>query len=282
MPEIRPVNRSANGVADFLELVALSHPGAVGSDSLIRIGAESGLTQAAVGLGMNTMSRRAAQLGDAYPFRVANGIACRPGAEGFPWTALLNLSSGSPARQTTPLDESALHLEQLTAAAMETFFGPETRAARFGWPGDAGRPPEFPDAIRWLAGLMKAELGNAYRSPFRKDGGVDVVAWRPFLDGRSGFPVVLVQCTLEQDYAHKASDIDLRVWSGWLRLDVDPMTALAVPTVVPQGEDWNALAARTVILDRSRLCGLVSAGSDRLGPVRAWTAEAVASLKDSR
>ena len=282
MSELLPLGRSANSLADWLEFVALTRPGSVGSDALLLLGKESGLSDTDVGLGLTTMSRRASQLGGRYPFRIANGIASRPGAEAMPWTSLLLLSPGSPARADLPLGEAAVHLEQLTAAAMGGFFGPCTEVARFGWPGDVGRPPEFPDAIRWLAGLMRAEIGSAYRPPVRKDGGVDVVAWRPFVDGRSGFPVVLVQCTLEQDYTHKASDVDLRVWSGWLRLDVDPMTALAVPTVVPHGEAWNALAARTVILDRPRLVGLMDENdeSQRLLHVRTWTQEALARLRE--
>ena len=282
MPDLPSLGRSANQVADWLELVALTRPGSVGSDALLLLGRQNGLGESDIGLGLTTMTRRASQLGARYPFRIANGIATRPGAHILPWTSLLLLSPGSPARAHLPLGEAAVHLEQLTAGAMGSFFGPATEVARFGWPGDAGRPPEFPDAVRWLAGLMQADIGAAYRPPFRKDGGVDVVAWRPFVDGRSGFPVVLVQCTLEQDYAHKATDVDLRVWAGWLRLDIDPMTALAVPTVVPHGESWNALAARTVILDRPRLCGLIDDDTDpvRLGRVQTWTQTALAALQD--
>src|SRR5690606_23364065 len=152
---------------------------------------------------------------------------------------------------------------------------------RFAWPSDDGRPQEFGAAIRWLAARMGVQPGDAYRPPYAKDGGVDVVAWRPFPDRRSGFPVMLVQCTVERSYAHKARDIDLPIWSGYLRLDVPPATALAIPEVVPSGEDWNALAARTVILDRTRIVALAGAGPrGRLSAeLTAWTAQALEKLR---
>jgi hypothetical protein len=176
---------------------------------------------------------------------------------------------------------AAAHLERITAAASRFLLGPGTQSVRFGWPSEDGRPVEFPDAVRWLAGLMKVPVGTSYRPPVNKDGGVDVVAWRPFPDGRSGFPVVLVQCTLERNYAHKAADVDRRVWSGWLRLDVDPTTALAVPDVVAAGEDWNALATRTVVLDRIRLSSLLPAVNqdDRLVPVADWAEDQLEQLR---
>jgi hypothetical protein len=65
-------------------------------------------------------------------------------------------------------------------------------------------------------------------------------------------------------------------------LDVDPMTALAIPTVVPHGEAWNALAARTVVLDRLRLVGLLEEGEApaRLSESREWSRAAVAHLQE--
>jgi hypothetical protein len=130
---------------------------------------------------------------------------------------------------------------------------------------------------------MRVPVGTAYRPPYAKDGGVDVVAWRSFPDGRSGFPVLLAQVTLEKDYVHKAADVDVRVWSGWLALDHDPATALAIPDVVATGEDWNSLAARTVVLDRLRLSSLLDgsdAGENGLSRVTAWTKSQIASIQE--
>lgn len=282
MSESYAPTRRANKIADWAETRALGRSTPIASHVLQELGAGHGYTTADIGLGLNTIKRRASLLGDSYPFRTAGGgVAARPESQDFVWCALLLMSAESPLRPNLDLAAAAEHLERITASALANLYGPETRSVRFAWPSEDGRPPDFPDAIRWLAARMNVSIGSAYRPPYRKDGGVDVVAWRPFPDGRSGFPVLLAQCTLEKDHAHKAGDIDLRVWSGWLALDSDPSTALAIAEVVGAGEEWNALAARTVILDRIRLCSLLdpTVVDERLLPVGKWIKSCVDELR---
>lgn len=284
MAETYAPTRKANKVADWIEIMALARGTSLGVDALNAEGAAFGFNAADVGLGLTTMQRRAALLGSAYPFVARAGAAARSDAAFRAWTALLLMSSESPTRSLLDLPVAATNLEIIATESLRGLYGPGTSAVRFAWPSEDGRPPEFPDAIRWLADLMHVPVGAAYRPPYAKDGGVDVVAWRSFPDGRSGFPVLLAQCTLERDYAHKAADVDVRVWAGWLALDVDPATALAIPDVVAPGEEWNALAARTVILDRVRISSLL-AGQElehpRLESVAAWTHRQIESFKES-
>jgi hypothetical protein len=272
----------ATRIADWIERAALRHgTGALSQPTLRALGGEAGYGEADIALGLATASRRAALLGDAYPFRVGMGVAARPDAADCPWTALLMMSSDSPVRPLLDIAATAANLERITASALQGLYGPRTEAVRFAWPSDDGRPQEFRAAIRWLASRMGVEAGDAYRPPYAKDGGVDVVVWLPFPDRRSGFPVMLIQCTLERDYVHKARDVDLPIWSGYLRLDVAPATALAIPEVVPGGEEWNALAARTVVLDRTRLAALAGGGPEgRLSAdLTTWTAQALENLR---
>lgn len=276
--------KRADKIADWIEVECLRQARAVGSDSLIAAGRPLRFREADVSLGLGTMRRRLALLGSAYPFRVANGAAAAPEAAQSAWVALLLMSGESPIRPHLDVALAATHLERVTADALENLYGPGTSSLRFAWPSEQGRPPEFPDAIRWLAEQMNVRVGTAYRSPYNKDGGVDVVAWRPFPDGRSGFPVLLAQCTLERDYARKAGDVDIRVWAGWLALDIDPATALAIPDVVGPGEEWNALAARTVVLDRLRLATLLRdrvQPASRMTEVTHWTEHTLNLLRDN-
>ena len=278
MPELYAPTKRANKVADWLEVVALVRGVSLGPDALQEVGAEFGLSAADVDLGLNTTLRRAALLQGAYPFTIGSGIAARAGAERYAWTAMLLMSSEAPTRVGLDISEASIQLERITAEALKALYGRGTSAIRFAWPSEDGRPPEFPDAVRWLAERMRIPVGNAYRSPYKKDGGVDVVAWRPFPDGRSGFPVMLAQVTLERDYVHKAADVDVRIWSGWLALDHAPATALAIPEVVASGEDWNALAARTVVLDRLRLASLLEESEDSNAEGSPWQAWALSQL----
>ncbi|MGI8792305.1 MAG: hypothetical protein ACR2H3_03890, partial [Acidimicrobiales bacterium] len=189
-------------------------------------------------------------------------------AESMPYSALLLLTSGGPARQLlnpAPTAEMAEVFEDLVVAASAALLGPGANAVRFGWPSKIGRPPEFYGAIEWLAGRMGIKPGSAYRPPRRKDGGVDVVAWHPFPDGRSGFPVMLVQCTLQGEVITKASDVDTRYWAGWLTLDNEPATALAIPQTIPAGVIWDEVAVRTLILERIRIAGLLGTAIAHVG-----------------
>lgn len=204
------------------------------------------------------MRNRKSILGEKYPLdfdissivRSDNSLDCS-------YTQFLLLSGTG----MTQLDKDSTlggpeeWFEELVLDGVRNWLGPNSEGVRFGWPSDCGRPSEFPDAIRWLAARMNVELGSAYRPPIRKDGGVDVVVWRTFGDRRSGFPIVLVQCTLQKDLISKARDVDVTNWSGWLALDHPPMTALATPRVVGDSTDkWNQLSRQTLVLDRLRLC----------------------------
>jgi hypothetical protein len=172
----------------------------------------------------------------------------------------LRISSGAEHPFSLSLDSNSdrvLNLEKLVVIAMKNLLGSNSQALRFGFPSE-DRPVEFPKAIEWLSKRMGIKSGEAYRPPRRKDGGVDVVAWRPFKDRRNGFPVYLVQVTCERSYSHKIYDVDLRLWSGWLNLDADPISVLAVPTTISPGEEWNEISSRVVVLERVRICELLS------------------------
>jgi hypothetical protein len=250
-------------IADCFEAIVLGdHRSSIAIDELLSIALEDldiGSSHASYAL--VTMKRRQELLGDAYPFEV-DQLAVRRRAEPMSMTyvSLLHLTSRSVARQTVApqsTTEMEVLFERLVAEASAALWGRAGRALRFGWPSDVGRPQDFPSAIDWLAGQMRIEVGRGYRPPSRKDGGVDVVAWHEFSDARAGVPMVLIQCTLQADIKSKTRDVETRVWSSWLAMDVDPLTALAVPQTITSKNEWNEMALRTLVLDRVRLCNLL-------------------------
>jgi hypothetical protein len=254
---------SREDVADWIETTLLIRRTPVGIDELNHLAKEDcGLDPSEVGLGLRVMRVRQVMLGDIYPFLTSEiYVKIDVDRESSPYIPLLLLSPGSPFRQVIaphPSVQMTEIFERLTVDAMVNLFGPSSRAIRFGWPSDIGRPERFGEAIEWLARQMGIRSGTAFRPPLRKDGGVDVVAWRPFPDKKIGFPVALVQCTVQKDLVPKSRDIDLRNWSGWLALDVDPLTVLAVPGTIAKAEDWNEIALRSILLDRIRIAALVS------------------------
>lgn len=249
-------------VADWIETTALARGRSISRGALEVAGlSDAGISESQIAGAVMQMKQRAKLLGDSYPIDV-DGLVVRPKIDlrNNTYSALLQLSPGSPVRQllhSQPNDDMSVLLERLSVDAMMALLGSDSCALRFGHPSDIGRPERFHQAIEWLAEKMGIEAGSGFKDPRRKDGGVDVVAWRPFPDGRSGFPLYLVQCTMQRQLFSKARDIDLRLWSGWLRFDVDPMTVLAVPGTISKGEEWDEIAVRSMILDRIRLTGLL-------------------------
>lgn len=272
-------------VADWIETTLLARgTRPLGNDELYSLAAtEIQLDVAQVSLGLGVMRRRSALLGPKYPFSIHEvAIMYREGAIELPYASLLFLTPEGIARQTVLRETSTemeILFERISEAAVGNLWGPHGRALRFGWPSDNGRPQGFNEAVTWLAKQIGIEPGVGYRPPGRKDGGVDVIAWRPFPDARGGMPIVLVQCTLQSDILPKASDVDTRVWASWLVLDFDPITALAVAQTVPAGTLWDQLALRGMVLDRVRLADLIAPNKEILGLLE-FNTSVVSQLQD--
>ncbi len=253
----------SESIADWIELNALSQSdNASGFDKLRNsVAEELGIPVQRVDVTLNLIKRRSEILGPDYPFEVKLvGMVRRQDWTTLPYSYLLRISSSAEHSFSLSADQNServVNFENLVVFAMQNLLGSGSKALRFGFPSE-DRPVEFPKAIEWLSKRMGIKSGEAYRPPRRKDGGVDVVAWRPFRDRRNGFPVYLVQVTCERNFAHKIYDVDLRLWSGWLNLDADPVSVLAVPTTISPGEEWNEASSRVVVLERIRICELLS------------------------
>ena len=271
-------------IADWVETTLLARgTRQMGEDELTALAAsEIGTSAAQVSFAQRVMAHRASVLVEAYPFVVTPlAVRARASATTSAYAALLLLSSGSVARQLLPASTSQameVLFERIAEAALAQLWGPAGRSVRFGWPSEVGRPPEFPAAIQWLANQLGVPVGGGYRPPIRKDGGVDVVAWRPFADGRAGFPVVLAQCTLQAELITKAADVEPRVWASWLRMDVDPVTALVVPQTIGDERLWGQLALRGMVLERIRLAGLLRPEPEIPG-LQGWVAEVLDTIR---
>jgi hypothetical protein len=106
---------------------------------------------------------------------------------------------------------------------------------------------------------MSIPIGKSQKRTASKDGGVDVIVWKPFKDNKIGFAAILAQCTVAIDWPPKSKDIGTDLWRGHLDFGKDPITALAIPFVVPsQFDKWDELSRNVhLVLDRLRLCELL-------------------------
>ena len=257
MLEASPVGNEE--IADWIEVVILAG-GQKGTTNhqIEKWGSDwANLSAVQVSSGLKIMERRKALLGPKYPFEV-NEFAVvfdqSMSNSNYLYFLLMTRPNYPVSWQTgIPTQEESDLFEEVVALALKEYLGDAAEAIPFGWPSKFGRPQEFHLAINWLAEKLGLKLGSAFRPPRKKDGGVDVVAWKPFKDRRSGFPIYLIQCTLQKEYVSKSRDIDLRIWAGWLELDRDPVTVLAIPRAIAPGEGWNEVTANSIIFERFRL-----------------------------
>ena len=277
---------SSEEIADWIETTVLvSRSGHLSRDRIDELAAiEIGATTTKVSLALQVMSRRSTIIPDDYPFKVNEFAVLRRVTElGDVYATLLCLTPHSVARQTvrsTGIGAMGALLEEIAELALKNFWGPGGEAITFGYPSKHGRPESFDQAVVWLAGQMGLEPGRGYRPPRRKDGGVDVVLWRPFADRRSGFPIGLAQCTIQGETFTKTSDIDLRLWASWLAMDVDPTSLLVVPgTIRSAGPDWGQLSTVVTLIERLRLIELLARGNGRWLE-GTWLTETIESLRE--
>ena len=251
---------SADDIADLIECIVFAHSdNALGVHQIRKIiDSSSDLGDTAFNWGLTRMNRRQGLLKSNYPLEISNS-AVRKKADWQLSTYLLLLGlSGNSAltdsKHGRPIPRAEIVFEKVSEIAISNWLGKESSSIRFGWPSEVGRPAEFPEAIKWLSEKIGVNLGTAYLPPIRKDGGVDIVVWRHFIDRREGFPLLLVQCTLQEDLVTKSKDIDVRNWSSWLTLDTDPWTLVATPRMVAEGTDrWKQITRKSIIFDRIRL-----------------------------
>ena len=257
MLEATPVGNEE--IADWIELAVIAggHKGNT-NHKIQKLGSDwTNLNEVQISSGLKVMERRQFLLQDKYPFTVNDlAVVFKENLAISLYTYLLYITrpaNAVPWQSVSPTQQESDLFEEVVSLTLKDYLGPASEAIPFGWPSKYGRPEQFPQAIDWLAQKMSVRLGLAFRPPRRKDGGVDVVAWKPFKDRRSGFPIYLVQCTLQREFVSKARDIDLRHWAGWLDMDRDPITILAIPRAIANGELWNEATANSIIFERVRI-----------------------------
>jgi hypothetical protein len=255
---------------------------------------------------------------DVYPFRSDDDSVLRVDACGdYVYLLLLVLSSEDASyrgeRRTHEVERT---YDLIALEAVRAFLGRESQAIRFAKsendPEDANtRPKKFRDAIAWLrakldvpAGVRAApddELEAHWEMPggsdvgegrvipnSYSDGGVDVVAWWKFKDGRRGSPVLLAQCTVQLNWQDKLHDINLDLWPKWIDFSmVPPQRALVIPFAINRDsstfEDRSTRAG--VVIDRLRFLELLqSVPCEVLGDLvdsrdRSWVDAEVASIR---
>lgn len=281
-----PLRTDGPQLADWAELILLTEGRERASRATLRrrlaVSAAS-VDEADLDLLVGEIARRSALAPASYPFSVTEAGLQRTSDHPTFYDFLLIAShEEAQFRLDDDFNEANLLFDLIAREALRCLVGSNSTGVRFEWRVLDGGPGPFGEALSWLADQLDIPEGNATRRAQRKDGGVDVVAWQPFRDGRTSYPLILAQCTLQMRYQRKGSDIELDLWKAWIRFGADPMTALVIPFVVPLSDDrWSEMRYTvSVIVDRMRLCELLEdVDSDSVTPeVADWIRTQVTHL----
>lgn len=109
------------------------------------------------------------------------------------------------------------------------------------------------DEIANRLGEIKGEL-QPWTNPRTKDGGLDLLCYRPFLDNRGGVPVYLMQCASGKDWENKLHRPNLNVWTKIIKFMAKPRKAFAIPFALPD-KKFKATCTEVngMLLDRYRI-----------------------------
>lgn len=209
------------------------------------------------------LDRRAALLGDAYPFRRINSSLRYVASETLVYEFCLAVSIQKNL-STKPFNKLPILFELISAEAARSYLGDNSQLLRTGWPSHsrAERPTSFSD----LLALLKEKTGEFHWSPrplppkwrenAPKDEGVDFVIWKSFQDQRLGSLFMLGQCACGADWENKLTDLERAKLERWMNpvTWVDFVKAFAIPHHIPGHRILSDISSRAgLTFDRVRL-----------------------------
>lgn len=280
---VPPPSRNSSGdLADWLELKALAEGTQRLSRSRVRrefkdaLGSDGEGLDELVDLTFSEMQRRLDIIGASYPFdRDHSGFVLRSDLVLGHYAFLLFLASSPAFREAGTQNAAAKLFEDVVVSGVREYLGGRSEALRFGAPPSGERPSSWEDALAWLGRKLGVPRGPGWESPRKQDAGLDVVGWIPFPDGRAGHLVLFVQATIERGWwsSNKHKDIEATAWLGWLDFGRPPSVAFSIPFALPANfSHWDELRRHVnVILDRIRLCSVLSPQLALPGPALQWT-----------
>jgi len=133
----------------------------------------------------------------------------------------------------------------------------------FGWPYDAVDEGNYNSRIEAATKNMANRIGERFvkpPEPYYKDAGIDVVAWKPFIDNRSGQLILLVQCAAGHNLWDK-KQIPAKRWNQYIHFSTDPNLGFAFPKALTAEDVWhNNSCDYGLLFDRIRIVNLLNDG----------------------
>ncbi len=126
---------------------------------------------------------------------------------------------------------------------------------RTGW--SPVNPTGFQEIVNQTADWLGEDARHDNRTRAntrRKDGGLDLLLYRPFSDHRGGFPVYLMQCASGRDWVKKIQQPSIGLWRKLIDFVVPPQKGLAIPFALSDDNFRDhCVLVEGLLLDRHRL-----------------------------
>lgn len=222
---------------------------------------------------------------DGYPFAVEQeAIQQRdptPARNAYLTMLLISTRAYVAEAGTAYRSEHTRLFEYITTEAARRYVSGE--ALRIGSPREAPVPANFREMVEYLSGRLNEGPTGDVLNPADKDAGADVLAWRPFADGRAGQLILLAQCATGADWKTKAADCQVEEWRRYIQFVVEPLRVLAIPHIEPDAGRWIKYSARGgVILDRVRITEMLEGDTypDLADSLAVWLEAEVERLRE--
>jgi hypothetical protein len=220
------------------------------------------------------IDRRVVLMKDAYPFEVIKGsLSYQPSKTGVYEYCLAAARNPKGAHEGRP--RASAIFEWIARDVLTLHLGTGALGFRTGWP-----PYEFES--RGVRAKQTLEALNAKTSEFRwapehnhpqdpepkdlKDVGLDVVAWKPWPDGRLGQLFAIGQCACgKNDIGRKGQELSLERLKTWLRpvCYAPPLRCFLLAHHIPNTIELQDLSKEAgLVFDRARLVMLAESNPE--------------------
>jgi hypothetical protein len=155
---------------------------------------------------------------------------------------------------TKGLSTSAKLFERITSQTLELYGGFKTKIV--GWPVK----PSEPKDIKTRAKLLAQEMNERFIEPplpQKKDDTLDIVAWKPFHDGKCSQIVLLVQCATGWHWEQKTSELRMKAWAQYIHWGCDPVKGFAIPNIVEERKWVDVTRDAGLLMDRVRIYNIL-------------------------
>jgi hypothetical protein len=163
--------------------------------------------------------------------------------------------------------------ERLSALALQEYMRGEVFI--FGWPILDGTETAIGKRVRDLSTKIGERFAEEPSARYL-DRGVDIIAWKPFAEGRSSQCIILAQCAAGKHWGNKTRDLPKESWEQYIHWACDFVTAFFVPCIIPD-DLWHDISREAGILfDRIRIINLLPNGitdQELSLESKAWTEE---------